>query len=261
MNTIGEQLKRAREERGQSLDDIVKATRISRKHIEQLEAGIIPDLPQIYLRAFIKSYAHEVGMDSAPLLSRIDSLNATQISKHTLSSSTVPHVSRQPHQLNILFSLSIMLGIGLFALIYWKQGIHVSQPIQEVSFAEVVKEKERQQSPSPVPVVPYDISDSEHADSLVLEGVASESVWVRIVADGVRAKENNLSPRNSIRFKAKNYFSLSLGNPLAISFSLNGQKIGELSGSRKPLWNITLSRNSIRKPQADLGKSEQKNQH
>lgn len=61
---FGAKMKRLREERGVSLRQIADATKISVGTLEALERNHISRLPGgIYSRAFVRSYAIEVGLD------------------------------------------------------------------------------------------------------------------------------------------------------------------------------------------------------
>lgn len=61
---FGEKVKRAREERGVSLRQIADVTRISVRALEALERNDISRLPGgIFSRAFVRSYAAEIGLD------------------------------------------------------------------------------------------------------------------------------------------------------------------------------------------------------
>ncbi|MFM1650890.1 helix-turn-helix domain-containing protein [Brevibacillus sp. B_LB10_24] len=70
MSELGQVLQRAREEKGISLDEIQTVTKIQRRYLEAIERGHFHVLPgHFYARAFIKSYAEAVGLDSNQVLS------------------------------------------------------------------------------------------------------------------------------------------------------------------------------------------------
>jgi cytoskeletal protein RodZ len=61
---FGLKMKRAREERGVSLRQIADITKISVRALEALERNDVSRLPGgIFTRAFVRSYAMEVGLD------------------------------------------------------------------------------------------------------------------------------------------------------------------------------------------------------
>jgi len=64
LSELGQLLKKARIERGLTLDDIQETTKIRKRYLELIEEGNYKPLPgNFYVRAFIKSYAEAVGLD------------------------------------------------------------------------------------------------------------------------------------------------------------------------------------------------------
>ena len=66
---IGELLKTQRENLGLSIGDIYEHTRINPEFIKVLEAGQFEYLPVAYARLFLKTYAQELNLDVADILS------------------------------------------------------------------------------------------------------------------------------------------------------------------------------------------------
>lgn len=61
---LGEFLRRERELRHISLDDVAERTKISRRYLEAIEEGRYDRLPgEAFVRGFIRSYAQSVGLD------------------------------------------------------------------------------------------------------------------------------------------------------------------------------------------------------
>nr|WP_225445468.1 helix-turn-helix domain-containing protein [Paenibacillus arenosi] len=62
-------LKKARLEKGLSLDDVQEATKIRRRYLEAIEEGDYKVLPgSFYVRAFVKTYAETVGLNPDEIL-------------------------------------------------------------------------------------------------------------------------------------------------------------------------------------------------
>jgi hypothetical protein len=60
----GELLRRLRESRRLSLDDVARRTRVRRVHLESLENEDFPALPErVFTRGFVHAYARELGVD------------------------------------------------------------------------------------------------------------------------------------------------------------------------------------------------------
>ena len=68
---IGERLIEAREERGLTLEDAERDTRISRRYLQALEDERFDIIPApVYARGFLRSYSQYLGLETAPLLAR-----------------------------------------------------------------------------------------------------------------------------------------------------------------------------------------------
>ncbi|GGD67766.1 helix-turn-helix domain-containing protein [Paenibacillus nasutitermitis] len=69
MSDLGALLRKARDQRGLSLDDIQDLTKIRKHYLEAIEEGNYSVLPgTFYVRAFVKNYAENVGLDADEVL-------------------------------------------------------------------------------------------------------------------------------------------------------------------------------------------------
>ncbi|WP_336785971.1 helix-turn-helix domain-containing protein [Paenibacillus sp. MMO-177] len=69
MSDLGALLRKAREERGLTLDDVQEITKIRKRYLEAIESGDHSVLPgTFYLRAFVKNYCDAVGLDADEVL-------------------------------------------------------------------------------------------------------------------------------------------------------------------------------------------------
>lgn len=81
--TVGEQLRFARESRGLTIEDAVKATNIRRAYLQELEN----DHPELLhsdaqARGFLRLYASYLGMPAAPLIASWDNPSDTSADEH-----------------------------------------------------------------------------------------------------------------------------------------------------------------------------------
>ena len=73
MAAFGEELRRAREERGITVETICQTTKVSAKHIRALEAGELGELPGgVFRRGFVRSYLRVLGLDEAIWMQRFE---------------------------------------------------------------------------------------------------------------------------------------------------------------------------------------------
>jgi len=277
MKSVGEQLKAAREAKGLSLNDISQITRINRKYLEEIEQNITPQLPPTYVNAFLKAFAREVDLDLNTLSESqlplhpipkilLDAGKAVHEDSDRISDGSVPIPKNNTaeegttRQNKSMFVILILLVTGLAASIVLLHKEKTAPP-REISFSDVVKEQESKNNVMNAATDSLAIFDQKRmtiADSLFLEGVASESVWVHIVIDGMKTSELIFPPAFHMKWKAKKNFVVSIGNAQGISFMLNGIRLGLLGTTKKPLRNYIISQETLQKLRAILKEHDAK---
>lgn len=71
MESIGQQLRAAREARAMSIEEISRATRIPMGSVERIENGHFDDLPgEVFVRGFLRAYARAVQLPVDDVLAR-----------------------------------------------------------------------------------------------------------------------------------------------------------------------------------------------
>lgn len=71
--TLGERMKKLRDERRLSLHEISKGTKIQVKYLEYIEEGVYLKLPaDVYVRGFLKSYAIFMGLNEQNLIKQFE---------------------------------------------------------------------------------------------------------------------------------------------------------------------------------------------
>ncbi|MEB2312018.1 MAG: helix-turn-helix transcriptional regulator [Sorangiineae bacterium] len=71
METVGQYLRRQREERRMSVEEISRATRVPMSSVERIEADQFDELPgEVFVRGFLKSYARSLGVEPDEVLAR-----------------------------------------------------------------------------------------------------------------------------------------------------------------------------------------------
>src|SRR5947208_14552425 len=71
MDSIGRYLRRTREGRAMSVEEVSRATRIPVVSIERIEADHFDDLPgEVFVRGFLKAYARAVSLPVDEVLAR-----------------------------------------------------------------------------------------------------------------------------------------------------------------------------------------------
>ena len=114
MESVGQFLRRQREARGMSLEEIARATRVPLASMERLEAGQFDELPgEVFVRGFLKSYARAVEIPIDEALARYTASRRTAWVTPLPISSAPPRTARSGR---FGVAIAFVLLLFLFAL-------------------------------------------------------------------------------------------------------------------------------------------------
>ncbi|MEO5334066.1 MAG: DUF4115 domain-containing protein [Magnetococcus sp. YQC-5] len=109
----GEMLRRLREEKGLSLEEMAKRTRIRSTHLQALESGRIDTLPgQVFVLGFLRLYARNLECANTELIEAcVADLDTTHQVLHTESFVSVPAPRHRPAIWMAISGLLILVGL------------------------------------------------------------------------------------------------------------------------------------------------------
>lgn len=114
MSELGALLRKARNEKGLSLDDIQEVTKIRKRYLEAIESGDYSVLPgTFYVRAFVKNYSEAVGLDPDEVLR----LYQHEVPAPAVEPATEPIPVRKPRK--VKSGASERLGKIGFNVVMW----------------------------------------------------------------------------------------------------------------------------------------------
>jgi cytoskeletal protein RodZ len=95
--TMGQRLKQAREQRGESLSEAALKTRIKIQHLEAIERDDFSKMPAAtYAKGFLRMYAEHLGIDPSPLLKEYGETHAGQARPPALAEPEAPRPAKDP---------------------------------------------------------------------------------------------------------------------------------------------------------------------
>src|SRR5260370_22639515 len=125
MSAFGERLRREREMRGITLDEIWESTKISRRHLESLEREDFDSLPGgIFNKGFVRSYARFLGLDEDQAVADYSAANNEQPSppdQFPLEVHQKPNRELNPRRSPLPMILAIVALVGVLAG-FWGPG-------------------------------------------------------------------------------------------------------------------------------------------
>jgi cytoskeleton protein RodZ len=137
LQEIGCLLREERERQGKSIEEIMEATRISRRNIAAIEAGDEKDLPHpVYAKGFVRSYARVLGLDADEVADRLAATYAPEEEDEEESSScrqtqSLPHVSTGSRKSPWLVIVAVIVLLILLGWLVWSVGSGTQEEASE----------------------------------------------------------------------------------------------------------------------------------
>lgn len=223
MASLGQELKRAREERGVSLHDIAGKTHIGVRFLQAIESDTYDILPGgVFNRAFVRKFAQQVGLDEEQALK----LYEDQLKEMGGEPERVSYLGLDDEQTKsssgngLLFSLLalLILGAGLYAayLIFNKPSAAGG------ATASTTPTPQPTLTPVASPTATTTPESTPISGLLVQLTATDEECWVRVKADG-QTQELTLSPQDKHNIEAKEQVVLTVGRLNALQVMINGR--------------------------------------
>jgi cytoskeleton protein RodZ len=232
LGSFGDKLREARERRGVSLRQIANATKISISVLEALERNDISRLPGgIFGRAFVRSYAIEVGLDPDDIIQEFiarfphDSVTAGHPAAEPLDDHEEIEGSRR--MANTFLRLALMsvpiAGIVVYLGMAGGRATEVARQQTQAPAAAIELAAAPSGPPAPAPTPAPEV-DRAAADRLRVALSASRSCWLSATVDGKKVIERMLQAGERQTFDVQRELVLTAGDAAAITMMLNGEE-------------------------------------
>ena len=236
---LGEQLRRKREEKGLSRDQIAQITRLRVHFVEALEREDWKNLPaSVFVKGFIKSYAKAVDMDARKILDLY--IRNVPIKEEIPIPLVVPKRAKKQGLYLIIPIVIVIAGYYFWTNNREKSAIPsiTSNQTGQIESHQPA-EQEKSEPSSIVPPVwkgelrlveeEASVGDSAAIEErFILKCTVSQRTWVEIYIDHQLPEEYLFEPGETYTWKAGEGFDILVGNASGIEFDFNGQKIGGL---------------------------------
>lgn len=248
---FGEALRREREMRGVSLEEVSNATRISTRFLLALENENWHELPGgVFNRGFVRSVSRFLGLDEDAL-----------IAEYALVTNDKPEVAvwatdekrgRSNAALWVFAALLAVLGVGGYFA--WQQaGPWLGPKIAELwdrvgrgqGSSGVAAANQNQKAPAAAVPTSTPPQAAAVPDELVLIVEAGKETTVTIAADGVNQYEGRIEKNAKHTFRARERFEITARDPSALVVTLNGQEVPPFGFPGQP-GSKTLTRADLK---------------
>ena len=241
MATLGQDLRRERELRGISLDEISNSTKISLRLLEALEQDRLEELPgEFFIKAILRAYANFLGMEENAVLNKyyMDSLLKGESLEEKAFRKKVkqpmPRKIKKKIGFSVLATASVIILIFVY-MISW--GKKTPLPQEELKASELMK----REAPANLPEIePFSQSVYEEK-KLMLEITFLEETWLQVYADGELKVEEVKRPGERVAVEASEELLVHLGNAGGVVYRLNGREGKPLGVPGVPVRNIRIT--------------------
>lgn len=250
MGNFGDRLRREREMRGITLEEISHSTKIGTRHLRSLENEEFSQLPGgVFNRGFVRAYAHFLGLDEEQCVADYNAALAEREGPPPTPEQELAEQEQQSHPKGFkgfkglqdflpdyrLAPLILLLGIALVLVLGGWFGFKAYQKWHDSEPDHVDAATSTVSGPT------TDASDASHpttgraAPQPTLSAVGQSPInvalhlnqasWVSVDADGKGLMANMLQPQTDFFFTAQRTMKIVLGNASGVEVSYNGKHV------------------------------------
>jgi len=239
---FGERLKRERELREVSMEELTKATRISARFVQALENEDWAKLPGgVFGHGFVRTIARYLGLNEEALLGEYDSARAEH------SPPPPPRVEERipslPKWLPAAAALvALLLVAAFFFTVRYVWHRYAAHHAEKESAAASLSPQRQPQSSSP------STSSTEQPSTAALLDLSVSTfaaTHIRIVADNKLLFDGELPAWKNRHFSARQQFEVTAGDSTAVLLELNGKAMPPL-GAPGASGTMVLSQKDLR---------------
>lgn len=262
---FGEHLKREREMRGVSLDEICVATRISTRFLEALESEHWEVLPGgVFNRGFVRAVSRFLGLDEEGMVAEYAMAMSEQNPAPAWSRPPIPAPVQERNWIVWVLVVAVLLlaGAGWFG---WRLRARYKarQIAARNAAAATIASSPIVSVPASLPVPGAGGSDASGSDaasspaalapgqsidgSLELKIEADKPTLINVEADGLPLFNGQIPASQSRVFYAQTEFQIAARDAGALALQLNGQALPPMGAPGNP-GKVTLTRSDLKPP-------------
>ncbi|MDQ1712945.1 MAG: hypothetical protein QOE45_2395 [Frankiaceae bacterium] len=226
--SIGEVLATAREDAGESIEDVSRATRIRGELLRRIESDDFAGCGgAVYARGHVRAIATHLGIDPAPLVAEFDKANADEV---PATRDIFEHeVLAMPDRTgpNWTAAMAVMAGVLLIvALVSLFNNNGTATPeagVQPITSTSPTPSAAPATTPPPGDALAGRIPGS---GVFLRVTIVNTKSYVTVTADGKKTYQGLMTFPSQQDFTAKKTIHLVIGNAAAVRLVVNGRDLG-----------------------------------
>lgn len=266
MESIGARLKKIRLEKGFSLEDARKKTKIHLNILTAIEEDRLVNFSPIYIKGFLKIYCAFLGVSSEEYISgykkeKVSSAAADEKEnkilpethsalRHRETEERIAIGQKKPFlSADLWESVLAKAKVVLAALILCAAVVILFKLIAAAAAKLSLRPKKIKPAvslPAKNRVSPAMTAQKETLPTAIRLSIrAREDCWMQLKLDGKTAFQNVLKKGRSESWQAKEKIEFSLGNAGAVDLEVNGRLISNLGRRGQAVKNIVVTRDGL----------------
>ena len=273
MDSFGTKLKREREKRKVTLEDVSISTKISTRFLNALESDRLQDLPGgIFNKGFVRAYARHLGLDEEAILSEFALASGEEAPQQPATDQPAPKPKpvrekvwqeepAQPTELPWGYLIIALVLVG-FGLAFWGVYSHEKEPPAESASAPVhsatptttspsssapasVPAAAPVQQPAPASSTPAPAPSSPTAaDTFTVTLSLRQDCWISATADDDQLIRGTLPAQSQRTLHARKKLVITVGNAAAVDLTFNGKSVPPV-GAENEVKTVTFTSNGV----------------
>ena len=258
MSDFGGKLRLAREGRGISLRQIAASTKISIAALVALERNDVSKLPGgIFTRAFVRSYANEVGLDPDEtvheFLERFHSSPVAPSVVPPVISADDSHFQAQQRIASLVLKVALISVPLIGVVLYFSLRTRPADPAASgPGTAAAPPPAAQSSSPAATPAVPPSVSPTvptlvpltPSANPMRLELHPTGDCWVRLTVDGRLALSRLMIAGEKEVRQVRETVVIEVGNAGAFAYAIDGRR-GKMLGQSGQVRTARITRDTL----------------
>ena len=242
--TFGESLKREREMRGVTLEEIAAATRIAPRFLRAIEDEEWDQLPGgVFNRGFVRAMAHYLGLDEENTVAEY-ALAVDDRQTIPVWTGSPPAVTPQLPRLAwvVIAATAIVLLGGIWWGTRLLLGRRAASREEQTQVSPLSTSVDSVAAASSAPITPS--ATASDTGTLQLKVQTDKDTAVTVSADKDVVFDGSMKAGENRAFSASSHFQVSVEDAGAVRLELNGRTLAPLGSSGHP-GKVTLTRETL----------------
>lgn len=258
MESLGKTLKKIREARYLSIEDISEKTRIPKKIISNIEEDKLSEISSaFYARGFVRSYSQFLGaLEEVPIREYLSDIKEKTSSQLMLKGEKVPDdwFLRHKKHIGVAVLTVFCIWLALFSVTQasrfvkntWVRHKARVAEKQESMKAAVLLDTKHLTGPKATQGRASSAATEAKSKGIILEIEARYNTWMHVVSDGKTLFIGVLKKKQKDSWQTEKDIELELGNAGGVNLRLNGKSLG-IPGKKGDKKSFIITKDGIEK--------------